>query len=160
MALKISLNIEGYKEAVQALSDVKDVIVDFKPVLQDISTYLLGQFAADFTTRGQLIGENWPPLSPKYQLWKANKFPGAGILERTGFMAGAFELEVGDTEAVISNLAPYANFHQQDDDGPAGGGKIPRRRFMAVGPIQQSEIELRLQLITAQRIQQAFAYVK
>lgn len=160
MPLKISLDITGYSEAVKALSDVKDIIVDFKPVLQDISTYLLGQFEADFAPRGQLIGENWAPLSPKYQEWKANHYSGQGILERTGFMSGAFELEVGNTEAIISNLAPYANFHQQDDDGPASSGKMPRRRFMAVGPIQQAEISERLALLTAQRIQQAFAYVK
>lgn len=160
MALHISLNIEGAGNMKAALGKVEDVITDFKPILQDISTYLLGQFVADWSTRGQLIGESWAELNPKYQLAKAKTFPGRGILERSGFMEGAFELEVQDKQAIISNLAPYANFHQQDDEGPGGKGIIPRRRFMAVGPRQQSEINNRLQLLTAQRIQKALEYAK
>ncbi len=58
------------------------------PELKTISTQINSRFMKNekalFASEGASGGSKWPPLKPKYKRWKARRFPGRKILQRTG----------------------------------------------------------------------------
>ncbi len=91
-----------------------------------------------FDARGE--GPNrgaWKPLSEAYAKWKAEHYPGKGILERTGALRKALTEEGssyaqrvfsgGQLNFGTSGL-PYASHHQE------GAGRMPDRPVFDFGP--------------------------
>ena len=74
--------------------------------------------------------ERWWPLEPAYALAKGLRFPGRGILERTGLLRRSISthLEMGaffaPAEIVARTDIPYAAIHQ------FGGPHFPARPFL------------------------------
>jgi phage gpG-like protein len=87
------------------------------------------QEARRFSTENALgPAGKWAALSPGYAAWKAKRYPGAKILERTGALRASL---VGDgngsvvvtlpNAVFIGSNVPYAQYHQ------TGTGSMPAR---------------------------------
>lgn len=85
----------------------------------------------------------WEPLSPAYEAWKLEKYPGKPILERTGAMregltsTSAFSRREssGNTFVFGTSGVPYASFHQ------TGTAKMPVRAVFDFDPDFERELE-------------------
>lgn len=91
-----------------------------------------------FNTEGSALGKKWAPLKPSYAAWKAKRYPGKGILERTGRMRKLFRAKTrragGINTLTISNPELYFPFHQS----AAPRKVLPRRPSLkANSKIQQ-----------------------
>jgi len=81
-----------------------------------------------FETEGAAIGEHWQPLSPTYGSQKAKRYPGKGILEKTGTMRNGFLTLVRPDMAQVWNQVEYFKYHQSN----APRTRLPRRVMMAL----------------------------
>lgn len=106
--------------------------VDLRPIFRTIGVGYRKEVAGIFGKQ-QPRGEDfkWPPLSPKYAAWKAKKFPGKPILQRTGALIASMTSEgangnislIGKASAVFGTSVAYGIYHDE------GGKRLPRRNF-------------------------------
>ena len=123
--LSLNVTIDGLQKVMQQLDATGEVLKDFKPEMELIGDFLVDFFSnAVFETEGQIIGENWAPLSEQYQEWKTKNYPGRGILERTSKLRQGFEAIPTATYCIIRNAVPYGVFAE------FGTSKMPPRVFM------------------------------
>lgn len=119
--LKATITVKGVENASGKLSALQKELQSFSKELRASGEFLVEFYGTvPFATEGQIYGERWAPLSPKYAAWKLKHFPGRGILERTGFMKSSFEFQSSDTVLKVKNTARYAQFHQE-------GRGVPQR---------------------------------
>lgn len=130
--MKVTISVRGIDETLAKLERVKRVLKDVQPEMKEAGNWLLTLFSSEvFDTNGQILGENWAPLSDRYLAVKAKIYPGRGTLERTGNMRNSWRLDLGNAKARIyipDSQIPYAKYHQN------GGGKLPRRTLAKVTP--------------------------
>jgi len=69
---------------------LKTPIRDFTELWPEFVTILQDSIGAQITGEGVGPGAHYLPLSKKYAKWKAKRFSGAGILQRTGTLLGSF----------------------------------------------------------------------
>lgn len=125
--LKLRFQIEGVTEMSRVIRGIDDKANNLRPEFQKVGKYLKKFYSNDvFASEGGVIGEKWQGLNPQYASWKAKKYPGKGILVRTGKMKGAFEYKATKTSTTISNPTSYFKYHQSR----ASRSKIPRRVMM------------------------------
>lgn len=103
---------------------------DASPALDRMADHQRGVWVKQFNSEGSYSGDRWQALSPAYAAWKAKRYPGKPILQRTGdMMAGftqrPFAVEVIENDfMVIGSADPKAKFHQH------GGGRLPQRKIV------------------------------
>lgn len=83
----------------------------------------------------------WPPLSIPYALWKARRYPGRKILERTLALRSSIRVDVepdlfGTASIAASTDIPYAPFHQFG----APGRNLPPRPFLVLTEEDKEEV--------------------
>jgi phage gpG-like protein len=108
-----------------------------------------------FDARGRGPNEGkWAPLSAQYAEWKAKRYPGKGILERTGTLRAALtqsssgfaEREWSDSQFNFGTRnVQWASYHQ------VGAGKMPPRPPFDFGP----EMETALNKATREGVREA-----
>lgn len=119
--LDVDIRIEGMGRFLQYLRGKKRLMEDMRPVFQKIRYEFYEHMEDVFESEGAILGERWTPLNRRYAAWKAKRFPGRKILERTGKLkrsltgkggAGAV-VELDKDELSIGTDVWYAHRHQE-----------------------------------------------
>lgn len=120
-AVRLTIRLPGLAALSVGLSRLRTDISDWTAFWRDrFAPFFYYSIQQDFVLEGSGSGARWAPLSPAYAQWKAERFPNAGILVRSGalktslsgptaplavFKPAATSLEIGTT-------APGAIYHQ------------------------------------------------
>lgn len=129
MKLKIELTPESRK-LVQDLAQAGKV--DLRPTMNIIGIGYRKEVGAIFNKqqpRGE--GQRWPQLSDRYRAWKERRYPGKGILERTGALKKSMIEQgapgnisiIGKASGTFGTTINYGIYHDK------GGKRIPIRNF-------------------------------
>lgn len=103
-----------------------------------------------FASRGGVLGQSWPRLSPGYAAQKAKRYPGRLPLVRTGVMQRSLVSTASSTSVSITNDAPYFKYHQSS----AARSKIPRRIMIGIYSGMQADVTSVIAAALARRIKQ------
>lgn len=131
-ALELTVAIPGLQPLTVALSRLRTDIADWRPFWeQRFAPFFYRQTLENFVLEGAGTGGRWAPLSPAYALWKARRFPGTGILVRSGALKASLTqpkaegavFRAGPTSLEIGTSIPYAMAHQN----PKPGSRLPQR---------------------------------
>jgi phage gpG-like protein len=108
--LRLRFQLDSALDRLQHLSDrLQDAAVLLAPAVPVVAAAI----QRNFDQEGR--PERWPPLSPGYALWKAARYPGRKILERTGALRSSIRVGIDPTvpaALVASTDVPYAAAHQ------------------------------------------------
>lgn len=126
--------VAGEVEMDRGLARFTDGISDWRPIWPVFGDNFYAHIRQTFATEGDAGPGKWAPLSEKYAEWKAKRFPGKTILERTGkLMASLTErkaegsvFEASPKSLTIGTSVRYAIYHQ------AGTGRMPQRKEIAL----------------------------
>jgi phage gpG-like protein len=124
--LQITLGITGDEELAIAFQAMSRAVTDWRPFWPRIAGVFYESTRQRFASDG--FG-TWPRLSDGYAKWKTKKYPGEGILSRTGDLRRSLTDRFGphavyEDEAqslLLGTTVPYANFHQY------GTSRMPAR---------------------------------
>ena len=111
------------------LGELQNAVRNTRPALPGIVAIVKRQLAAQFDSEGaRSPSGRWRPLSAKYAAWKARRFPGAKILERTGALKRSLAsygpgsvVDYGPNSVFIGSSIHYGPYHQ------TGTGSMRRR---------------------------------
>lgn len=110
---------------------------DWSTTFNSVGDYLMDVYSRlMFSTEGAYLGQRWANLSPGYEVQKAKKYPGRGILEASGKLKGGFRKQVGPQSLEIKNVITYAHWHQ--DGSP--GGMIKQRPLIGMSDQVEGKI--------------------
>lgn len=118
--LKITVTETGGREVALGLKRFGDEIQDLRPVWPRIQELFYGFEREAFDSEGaSSAGGRWAALSERYARWKARRYSGAKILERTGDLRASLT-GPGTGSTVyseplwmqISTEVEYAKYHQ------------------------------------------------
>lgn len=136
-SLELTLEVKGDKEIKQMLTGLGLDVKDLKGAMTDVGDHAKKYFGGQvFASRGGVLGQNWPRLSPAYAAQKAKRYPGRPVLVRTGVMQRSFTSKPSNMSVTISNDAPWFKYHQSS----AARTKIPRRVMIGVYNGMQSDV--------------------
>jgi hypothetical protein len=128
MSLSVKITLQGEKVD-HALDMLGQKLVMFEEAFDDIGENLTSYFSGQvYASQGQILGEEWPELSEKYEAWKSVNYPGRPPLIRTGEMQSSYNHESTDTSLTIYNESDHFAYHQSTEPRNV----IPRRATMAV----------------------------
>lgn len=137
MPYALSWSIEGEKQISRNLLIIADQVKDWTPAFKESADLLKRTFSGPvFDTEGAAIQEHWSPLSKAYAYRKAQKYPGKGILERTGAMRNGFMTLWRPDMAMVWNKVEYFKYHQSNKPRH----KLPRRVMMKLGQMQRTQV--------------------
>lgn len=144
--VRFTLTIDGDEEIDRTLAAYTTRVQDLRPLFATLADRFATVEAGQFASQGALGSGGWAPLSPAYAAWKARRYPGAGILHRTGTLAASLTTrpfgveDITRDQAVFGTRVPYAGYHQ------AGTDRMPPRP-----PIQFPDSEKRAWVTAIQR---------
>lgn len=148
--MNIKIDITGIPETVGKLDQLKNVIENVEPEMQDVGKWMLSLLSEEvFATQGGIIGAPWAGLSPSYARKKQQEYPGRGILVRTGVLQGNWRLMTSRQYALLKNGTPYAPYHQ------FGTSKMPQRMIAQVDGSVAQEVKRRFEDSLMTRIRKA-----
>ena len=136
-AIRFQLALPGLPALTVGLSQLKTDIGDWtKFWMQRFAPLFYVHVQQDFVLEGGGSGASWAPLSPAYAQWKASRFPGRGILVRSGALKASLSgpeaprsvFRPGPTSLDIGTRVPYALHHQ------VGSSRMPQRPPLRVSP--------------------------
>lgn len=142
-------------KAIAALQALAERLRDLRPLWQSVLPYLRKATGQTFATEGARIGESWPALSDGYAKRKARVFPGQPILRATDAMFNSLVGQTGDSVAEMSRDSfTYGTRDRKAQYHQRGGGRLPRRRILAVTEADRLEIKrlARLHLANQSRL--------
>lgn len=135
--IQLTFALPGMPSLAISLSRFADEVTDFRPFWE-------GRFKAlwyeerrrDFALEGLATGSSWARLSPAYAAWKAQHFPGAPILTRTGALRAALSAPDAEgsvwqptaTALTVGTTVPYGLYHQR------GTRRMPQRPPLRLWP--------------------------
>ena len=126
----ITVTITGDKDLHAKLKRLGSKLDDYSGAMKDIGRSLASYYAGEaFASQGGVYGEVWAPLSPSYAIAKAKKYPGRGLLVRTGKMQQGFTATTNSHSALITNKVSYYKYHQSPEEPRT---RIPRRKMAGV----------------------------
>lgn len=139
--LTIQIEVEGERQFdrtftrfTEQLRDLRDLWPACIPELREISKE---QFA------GEGVGDagKWAALSARYAAWKAQRYPGKPILQRTGRLVESLTgnksdsiVEAKPDELIFGTRVPYAVHHQR------GAGRLKKRKVFDLNEQQRTRI--------------------
>jgi hypothetical protein len=84
--VQMNITLSGITKLENNLEQLRSVIkTGLKPELQKAGQWYMDFLQNDvFGTEGGVYGKSWQPINQKYAKKKAQKYPGHGVLERTG----------------------------------------------------------------------------
>jgi len=139
MAFELTFEVMGDVQLQRSFSRFTEDIKDFTPALEDIYQDFLEGERKQFESEGNTGSGGWAPLSPAYAAWKAQNFPGAPIMVRTGLLKesllGNNPWSVKDIQplgATFGTRIPYAAYHQ------TGTRKMPARPLVQLTEDQKT----------------------
>lgn len=147
-ALTFRLSLPGLPSLVVGLQRMQTDIGDWSLFwTQRFAPAFYANMRQDVTLEGGGSGARWAPLSPAYATWKAARFPGAGILVRSGALKASLAgpdsplsvFRPGPTSLEIGTSVPYAMYHQ------LGTSRMPQRPPLRVNGAFMSTIGKELQ---------------
>lgn len=117
--IELRVTLEGEQRPIRALTRLAVMVEDVSPAWPDVVRKLREQAARLFTTQGASGATGaWEALTPRYAAWKERNYPGRTILELTGRLRAALQVETSDTvvEAESRFLfygaeIPYGSYH-------------------------------------------------
>lgn len=149
--VKFSVRLEGDKELVRKLGQLKGGLGDLSGDMKRLGDFFVRFFSRDvFATEGDIVGEQWPRLSPKYEFWKRIKYAGRGILVRSGKLQKAYRMNYGSDFVRIYNPIEYAIYHQE------GSGRLPKRTLVKIDQERKQYIIDVIKQAVARKIRSAF----
>lgn len=145
----ITVTVTGLDEAKAKTAALGERLSDFTEALTSLGTAMI-KFYSDsvFNTSGEALGSPWRALTDKTVLEKDKKWPGRGILQRTGALQQGFYNDITPMSLFISNNTKTANgadlfaIHQLGTSSGSGRGhNIPARPMIGVNPVIESLIQ-------------------
>src|SRR5690349_17068240 len=127
--IQMKISLSGITELTGNLDKLRSVIkTGLKPELEKAGQWYMDFLQNDvFGTEGGVYGASWQPINQRYAKRKAQKYPGRGVLERTGKLKRSWKLQATSNYALISNYAKnengdlYGIYHQE------GTSRLPKR---------------------------------
>lgn len=141
MATVLSFTFEGVPTIQRRLEGIDARAVDASPAFNAMGDSLRLAEVKQFNSEGAYgaggqagyaSGSKWAPLSPAYEAWKSQHYPGKGILVRTGALRNSLTKrpfgidEVHPTHVQFGSGLPYGIFHQK------GTSKMPARPVISL----------------------------
>lgn len=127
--MQVTIQIVGDKQVEAALTKLGSDLLMLKEAMTQIGAEAARYYGDEgMRSQGQVFDQDWQRLSDKYSVWKAKHYPGRGILERTGKLAGSFYFEADDNSVRVGNSVDYFKYHQSTEQRT----KIPRRAPMGI----------------------------
>lgn len=123
--MQIIVKVTGLDNAQARLTKLGASFHDFTATLTGLGEKMIMFFSQNvFLSQGGALGERWAPLADSTEAQKNKKWPGRGMLVRTGTMQDSFYSDVTPDTLFISNRASYFPF-QQLGTGFSRGGTMP-----------------------------------
>lgn len=120
--LNVAVHITGLDNAQARMAAIGERLMDFTGALTSLAAKMtLFYEDTNFNSEGAALGTPWVPLKSKTEDEKLKKWPGRGMLERTGTMRKGFTSDITPQSLFISNDVPYFPYHQL---GTGYGGKV------------------------------------
>jgi phage gpG-like protein len=138
VATTLTFTFFGDKQIDRTIEDREERADDLRPAWDVLADRFRKMELRQFGSQGRYGSGGWAPLSPKYRLWKARRYPGKPILRRSDDLFRSlterpFGVEVIDQHvAVFGSDVDYGEHHQR------GTPRMPRRR-----PVEFPESERR-----------------
>lgn len=129
------VRLEGIPQSKEMIELVRQAASDMRSGFRSVGEYLLHVYSVEvFESEGAIYGKRWAPLNPKYSLWKSTRYPGRGILERTGRMRRSFRAVSTRDYLTINNSVEYLRKHQNGDG-------VPKRVIVDLQKRQRDRVE-------------------
>lgn len=136
-SLGLPLEVKNSEQVTKMLTNVGADMKDLKGAMTDVGEHAKKYFGGQvFASRGGVLGQPWPRLSPAYAAQKAKRYPGRPPLVRIGVMQRSFTSKPSAMSVTISNDAPYFKYHQSS----APRAKIPRRVMIGIYTGMQTDV--------------------
>jgi phage gpG-like protein len=136
--LKIDVTISGGAQVAAKLDRLGGSLTDFKSAMGKVGKFGKNYFSGPvFESEGEVLGQKWAPLNPKYEVRKAKKYArGAQILVASGTMRKKFYYSAGKQSVFIGNKDPKFPYHQLGTGfgGTANAARVAvARHLMGMG---------------------------
>lgn len=104
-------------------------------LMDEIGEYMT-KYAANEgqASQGGVFDATWPRLNQKYAVYKAKKFPGRPIMERSGKLKDSWGYRSSETGVDLGNNTKYWAFHQ------GGGQHLPKRVLISINDTNKKKI--------------------
>ena len=119
MSFVLRFEVAGDVQVARGFSRFADAAKDLRPAFREIVADFRKGEREQFATEGRYGSGGWVPLSLRTQLFKAQYYPGATILVRTGRLRESLAASTADTieelrplRLQVGSRVPYAIFHQ------------------------------------------------
>lgn len=123
--MQITVTVTGLDDAQARLGALGDSLHDFTGALTSLGTALLRYYSETvFVTSGEALGSSWRALKDTTVKEKIRKWPGRGILQRSGAMQEGFYNDITPVSLFISNHVKYFEYNQLGT-GEKGDGVVP-----------------------------------
>ena len=128
------------KEFVRRFDRFASDLTDNTEIWDAMADTLEDEVAKSFQTEGTHTGARWHPLSRRYAMVKARRFPGKRILEATGRLRQSFKRggrdhvrSIRPRRMVWGSSVQYFSYHQE------GTRRMPRRPILRLRSAQKDE---------------------
>ncbi len=156
MAFTFIFAVDGVVQMARSIERFAGDVKDVRPAWPGVLQILRLASAERFRTAGAHGGQRWVPLSPRYAAYKARRWPGRGILVRTGALQDSLTQETGQSivqmhplELRYGTKVPYAVFHQR------GGRRLPRREVIHLAESDKLDVMREVQRYLVKRAKSA-----
>ncbi|CAB4193267.1 Phage virion morphogensis protein [uncultured Caudovirales phage] len=128
--LKLNTNFD-MRKAVQLLAGISRRADNLRPWFDKVARAMVASEITNFATQGSLDG-GWPPLSPKYGLWKATNEAGRPMMVSTGKLLASVSRKDRLVQSMtgksmkLGSDVNYAHFHQ------SGTKNMPKRKVVVL----------------------------
>lgn len=117
MLVKLKLRVDGETQIARGFQLAEHEARDLSRPLGEAGRIIRESVGDNFLTEGGNVG-GWPKLTPDYEAWKQEHYPGMPILVRTGKLRGALlaasAVHVEPHRLIYEpDAPPYAIFHQR-----------------------------------------------
>lgn len=113
-----------FDSATPLLESLAQRLASLETLLAPVAPVVAAAIERNFDEEGRPIP--WAPLSARYTRWKARRFPGRRILERSGRLRRSIVTRVEGSALIASTDVPYAAAHQ------FGTHRLPARPFLVL----------------------------
>lgn len=129
MPVSVTVHITGTNEEIAKFQRLGTKLHDFSKAMSLIGDEVIRYYDSQvFASQGGILGTRWASLNPIYAKNKAKRYPGRGILVKTGNMQRSFVARTTHESVEVTNTAPYFKYHQSSESR----SKMPYRPMMSV----------------------------
>lgn len=145
--INFTFEFQGVPQFNRSFNRVAETVSDLRPVWHFVELAFRQIEEDQFKSEGAIgKGGHWAALTPGYAISKAQAYPGAKILERTGRLRKSLAGTTGDSVKIVEKLefaigtsVPYAGYHQ------SGTSKMAARPPIDFGEGQKEDMQKMIQ---------------